>query len=82
MALTGKHRWRSDWRGRPILEVQVRLFGMPAYSRTVGHWTEWRQATMDDLLEPELEHLLDRAAASVAPQGKPAPSPPIHAGIT
>lgn len=52
--VTGKTRHRLDWRGRLILQVEVRQEGFPAGHRpttpdAMTVWTEWRDARAEDL---------------------------------
>lgn len=48
--LTGNHRYRSNWRGKLILQVEEK-FLRSAYVNEVEFWTEtkWRDATWFDL---------------------------------
>lgn len=47
--LTGKTRYRINFRGRLIVQVEEWWWGMPAFSRWVGWNLRWRDADPLDL---------------------------------
>ena len=49
--LTGNHRYRSNWRGKLILQVEETLQRSAYVVNEIEFWTEtkWRDATLFDL---------------------------------
>jgi hypothetical protein len=49
--LTGNHRYRSNWRGKLILQVEEAAQHSDIFGGTVECWTvtKWRDATLFDL---------------------------------
>jgi hypothetical protein len=49
--LTGNHRYRSNWRGQLILQVEEAVRHSDLFGSTVHGWTvtKWRDATLFDL---------------------------------
>jgi hypothetical protein len=55
--LTGNHRYRSNWRGKLILQVEEAVRRTEVVGTIVLGWTEtkWRDATILDLFDPQIE---------------------------
>jgi hypothetical protein len=49
--LTGNHRYRSNWRGKLILQVEEAAQHSDIFGGTIECWTvtKWRDATLFDL---------------------------------
>lgn len=49
MTLTGKTRYRTSWRGKLILQVQVNGFVFCNYGDQLEEQSWWKDATFEDL---------------------------------
>lgn len=80
--LTGRLRYRTGAFGKVVLQVEEHRFGMPAYSRHVGCWTDWRDADVQDLVsgairQPDNSHIADLSRAPSNPPSGGSSAGPI-----
>jgi hypothetical protein len=49
IGVTGKFRYRSNWRGKLILQIEVTYQHNHCEGMDFSHYTLWRDATVSDL---------------------------------